>query len=198
MNEATLVISLVSALMAVGSLILSIVALTKDSPKLKIKPEFGISLHEPAELKINVGNVGKRTTTLVKLGYRLEHTGKMVVKDRRKDDGTEIEVDFESTIPMIKDSFVLQPGESKTFGITIRQWPHLLVRADMYLRPFATDSHGKTIWGRSEPYLRMMIKAGWKVPVGTNPNYLEKSEKPFKSVPIYPKWMIWKKDYLRK
>lgn len=198
MELAALVISLISALLALGSLLVSYMSYKRDTPLLAIRHHYTLGLNEPATLGLDVTNVGKRTTTLEEVGFRVEFNYELDVHKSGVDGPFLEHVNAQKNIVLSNGLTPLAPGEMKKFVIVLNAWPDKMVHADFPLRGYAVGSHGKTCWGHSRPFLREMLNHKWQPPKGTPEQLLAPYNEKIKPMPVYPAWKFWKPKHLRK
>jgi hypothetical protein len=159
MTTKDIVLLLVPTAISLASFYISAQAYRKDTSKLNVEANYTLALNAYPTLSIVISNVGKRATTIMEAGYRVNHQFhlNLLERDGKRASGGSVGI---VDIKLIKNYVAIGPGEVRRSTFILDHWPNHFVHADMPLIPYAKDINGKYFYGSQQAYLRRLISGG--------------------------------------
>jgi hypothetical protein len=143
-------------------------------------------------LLIEVSNRGRQPTTIIEAGFLVKAAADFEVVGRGFSHTAPFSIRWDDGNPVL-----LKPGEVHQFTHKMTTWPDPMAHADMPLRAYVKDSHGRKSWGSPIPILRIMVSSGWE-PQDLDPDMVEPPDEPFVAEPVTARWKLWRPREERK
>jgi hypothetical protein len=143
-------------------------------------------------LWLSASNRGRQPTTITEAGFLVKNAAHFEVNGRKIISTAPLSIRWDDGNPIL-----LRPGEMHRFAQTLIRWPEDIIHADAQLRPFVVDSHGRRSWGEPAPFLRMLLRRGWKPKGVVDTRLVEPFSEPLVAEPVSARWMVWRPKHER-
>jgi hypothetical protein len=193
--DGTLALATIGAITGTASAVAQVLSTLRDRPRIKLNFYIKTAVGQRPEATLEVTNAGQRATTVREAGFYAKETEFITYR------GSEPHLSGKGAITFgIARSIFLEAGESKQFFAT----PDTIdmgLHADLPLRLYAIDIHGRRIWGKAAPITRMLLGEDPPLRDDDPPGVkmlLGPSEKPLFPAQVEPRWKVWKRRELRR